>query len=130
MSNKTTSSKPLSLWNEIDWKMAQETIDLLQNQLVIAVKRGNQREIQRIQNQITRSFSARALAVKKVLSNKGKRTAGIDNQLWYTAEQKMEAVNKLKHLQNYQAEPVKRVWIDKPGKKEKRPLGIPTLYDR
>ena len=30
----------------------------------------------------------------------------------------------------YQPKPVKRVWIDKPGSAEKRPLGIPTVVDR
>ena len=30
----------------------------------------------------------------------------------------------------YQPQPVKRVWIPKPGSAEKRPLGIPTVRDR
>lgn len=30
----------------------------------------------------------------------------------------------------YQPKPVKRVWIDKPGSVEKRPLGIPAVVDR
>ena len=28
------------------------------------------------------------------------------------------------------SKPTRRVWIDKPGKAEKRPLGIPTMFDR
>ncbi|MGB3637309.1 MAG: reverse transcriptase domain-containing protein [Rivularia sp. (in: cyanobacteria)] len=28
------------------------------------------------------------------------------------------------------AKPTRRVWIPKPGKSEKRPLGIPTMHDR
>jgi RNA-directed DNA polymerase len=28
------------------------------------------------------------------------------------------------------ANPARQVWIPKPGKDEKRPLGIPTMYDR
>ena len=34
------------------------------------------------------------------------------------------------HRQAYKAPPVKRVWIPKPGKKEKRLLGVPCIDDR
>lgn len=129
-SNKTIRFTPLSLWQKIDWKQVNQYMRTIQNQLVIAVKRKDIMEIKRLQNQINRSFSARALAVKKVVSNQGKRTAGIDKQLWPRAEQKSEAIKSLRNLRDYQAKPVRRVWIDKPGKKEKRPLGIPTLFDR
>ena len=33
-------------------------------------------------------------------------------------------------LYNYNPEMVRRVWIPRPGKSEKRPLGIPTIIDR
>lgn len=36
----------------------------------------------------------------------------------------------MKHPENYKAQPVRRVMITKPGSKEKRPLGIPTMIDR
>jgi len=34
------------------------------------------------------------------------------------------------HPSRYRSRPIKRVWIPKPGKSEKRPLGIPTIKDR
>lgn len=34
------------------------------------------------------------------------------------------------HPNRYKPQPIKRVWIPKPGKAEKRPLGIPTIKDR
>lgn len=34
------------------------------------------------------------------------------------------------HRQGYKAHPVRRVWIPKPGKTEKRPLGVPCISDR
>lgn len=33
-------------------------------------------------------------------------------------------------LYNYNPEMVRRVWVPKPGKSEKRPLGIPIIIDR
>ena len=34
------------------------------------------------------------------------------------------------HRQGYQAPPIRRVYIPKPGKQEKRPLGVPCVTDR
>ena len=34
------------------------------------------------------------------------------------------------HRQSYKAPPVRRVWIPKPGKTEKRPIGVPNVADR
>lgn len=67
-----------------------------------------------------RMFAIRALAVRKVTSNKGKRTPGVDNEKWPRSEQKIKAVMLLKDLSNYKPRPVKRVFT---GKTEKRPLG-------
>jgi RNA-directed DNA polymerase len=60
--------------------------------------------------------------------NKGKNTAGIDKQIITKAEQKFELALSLKL--DGQALPISRVWIPKPGKQEKRPLGIPVIRDR
>jgi len=34
------------------------------------------------------------------------------------------------HRKSYKAPPVRRVWIPKPGKTEKRPIGVPNVADR
>ena len=75
---------------------------------------------------MTHSFSAKLLAVKSVCQNKGKRTAGVDGEKWTTPKTKMKAALKLSD-KNYKAKPLKRVYIEKPGKKKKRPLSIPTI---
>ena len=46
-----------------------------------------------------------------------------------TDAEKMKAVNEL-NCQTYHAKPLKRIYIEKFGKTEKRPLGIPTMRDR
>lgn len=78
---------------------------------------------------MTNSFYAKAIAVKRVITNKGKRTPGIDGELWKTDDEKMKAVNEL-DCHTYHARPLRRIYIEKFGKKEKRPLGIPTMRDR
>ena len=75
------------------------------------------------------SWGAKCLAVRKVTQdNRGKNTAGIDGIASLTPKQRLNLVKKLELTEK--AKPTRRVWIPKPGKKEKRPLGIPTMYDR
>src|SRR5690606_41037669 len=47
---------------------------------------------------------------------------------YYRAVLRLKDIVERPHL--YKASPVRRILIPKPGKKEKRPLGIPTLEDR
>jgi RNA-directed DNA polymerase len=71
-------------------------------------------------------------AFARVKANQG--AAGIDHHTIESYEEKLEA--NLQRLgrnlkeEKYQPQAVKRVWIPKPGTREKRPLGIPTVQDR
>ena len=72
------------------------------------------------------------LAWEKVLANAG--ACGVDGitvERWAKdSHSRLLAVNEQLRNGSYQPKPVKRVWIDKPGSAEKRPLGIPTVVDR
>ena len=61
-------------------------------------------------------------------------SAGTDHESIERFEQKLEEnINKLSEeirLETYRPRPIKRTYIDKPGSREKRPLGIPTVRDR
>jgi RNA-directed DNA polymerase len=61
--------------------------------------------------------------------NRGKNTAGVDGVKFLMPKQRLELVRNLKLNQKTHGA-VRRVWIPKPGKDEKRPLGIPTVEDR
>ena len=77
---------------------------------------------------LTHSFSGKALAVRKVTENQGKRTPGLDGEIWDTPKKKAVAISRLKR-QGYKPRPLRRVYIPKSNEK-KRPLGIATMRDR
>lgn len=116
-------------WKEINWKQAELYVNRLQVRIVKAVQADKWRLVKRLQKLITNSFYAKALAVKRVITNKGKNTPGIDGDIWSTDKDKIQAVHNLT-TSSYKAKPLKRTYIEKYGKKEKRPLGIPTMTDR
>ena len=75
------------------------------------------------------SWSAKMLAVRRVTQdNRGKKTAGVDGIKSLTPKQRLQLALNLEL--NQKAQPIRRVWIPKPGKREKRPLGIPVMKDR
>ena len=116
-------------WKNIDWIKAEKEVNRLQIRIAKAVQEKKWNAVKRIQYLLTHSYYAKALAVRKVTTNKGKNTSGVDKELWTTAASKMRAVLTLSD-KNYKAKPLRRVYIEKKGKKAKRPLGIPCMYDR
>ncbi len=115
-------------WAAINWRQVQKNVRVLQHRIAKATQEGNWRKVKALQRTLTRSFSAKALAVKRVTENQGKRTAGVDRELWDTPQQKYAAIARLKK-QRYRPLPLRRVYIPKSNGKM-RPLGIPTMRDR
>ena len=122
-----TYNKPK--WKEINWKQAELYVNRLQVRIVKAVQENKWRLVKRLQKLVTNSFYAKALAIRRVTTNKGKKTPGIDGVIWTTDEDKIQALCNLETC-SYKAKPLKRAYIEKYGKKKKRPLGIPTMSDR
>ena len=121
-------------WKNINWDAYYKKIKGLQKELVVVFTNNDKQKLFKLQQQLFLTFEARALAVKKVTTNKGKNTPGVDNVLWKTNKQKFEAIKTLRIVINsklgmYKANKIKRIWLPK-TKNEKRPLGIPTLLDR
>ena len=116
-------------WKSIDWKKAEAEVSRLQARIAKATQEKKWKTVKRLQYLLSHSYYAKALAVRKVTTNKGKHTPGIDKELWNTPAVKMRNVLILTD-KGYKAKPLRRVFIEKPGKKKKRPLGIPCMYDR
>lgn len=115
-------------WKGIDFTRCERKVRKLQVQIAKAQKKGRYNKVKALQHLLVTSFEAKALAVRKVTTNKGKRTAGVDHTLWDTNAKKINAVCSLKR-RGYSALPLKRVNIPKKNGKM-RPLGIPTMKDR
>jgi RNA-directed DNA polymerase len=116
-------------WHAIDWLAIHRNVRRLQARIVKAAKEGRWGKVRALQHLLTHSFSGKVLAVRRVTENQGKKTPGIDREIWDTPELKMQAVQKLKR-RGYQPQPLRRVYIPKSDGKTMRPLGIPTMKDR
>lgn len=73
-------------------------------------------------------------AIHNIKSNKGSKTPGVDNKTMQKDYLQKPFKWVIGDIQNafgwYKPQKIRRVYIDKPGKTEKRPLGIPTIRDR
>lgn len=115
-------------WQAIDWKAAQREVRRLQIRIAKAVQEGKPGRTKALQWVLTHSFNAKLLAVKRVTSNQGKKTPGVDGVLWQGARAKWQAACSLRR-HGYKPRPLRRIYIPKKNGK-KRPLGIPTMLDR
>ncbi len=115
-------------WRSINWKEAQRHVRRLQMRIAKAVKENRWNKVKALQHLLTHSFYAKLLAVKRVTSNKGKNTPGVDGVLWKGARAKWRAACSLRR-RGYKALPLRRIYIPKKNGK-KRPLSIPVMKCR
>ena len=121
--------QPMYEWEDIPWRKLERNVYKLQKRIYRASNHGDVKLVRRLQKLLIKSRAARYLAVRRVTQdNQGKKTAGVDGVKSLTPKQRLVLTNKLKL--GIKVAPTRRVWIPKPGKEEKRPLGIPTMYDR
>ncbi len=115
-------------WHAIDWQTVNQNVRRLQARIVKATQAGRWGKVKALQRLLTHSFSGKALAVRRVTENQGKRTPGVDGATWDTPAKKATAVCQLRQ-RGYRPKPLRRIYIPKKNGK-RRPLGIPTMTDR
>jgi RNA-directed DNA polymerase len=126
---KRDTSFPITDWNAVNWKLTSDRVFKIQCRIFQAKRCQNNKRLHWLQHLLVNSISARLLAVHRVTTlNKGKRTAGFDRTVAHTPVSKLRLAQSISL--DGKALPIRRVWLLKPGKTEKRPLGIPILHDR
>jgi RNA-directed DNA polymerase len=130
---KVTLDPASEAWNKIPWRKLEHHVYRIQKRIYQARQRGNVRTVQKLQKLLMKSEAARLLAVRRVTQeNQGKKTSGVDGVKNVLPKQRI-ALAEAMHPRNWKDQkpkPVRRVWIPKPGKAEKRPLGIPVMHER
>jgi RNA-directed DNA polymerase len=128
--DKTVCASPdnATAWEQIDWTHCERNVRRLQARIVKATQEKRWNKVKALQRLLTCSFSGKALSVKRVTDNQGKRTPGVDGKIWSTPASKHKAIGTLRR-RGYRPQPLRRVHIPKANGKL-RPLGIPTMTDR
>src|SRR5689334_1927019 len=95
-SSACASSDDGVAWHSIDWAKAHHTVRRLQARIAKATQEGRWGKVKALQWLLTHSLSGKAIAVKQVTENQGKKTPGVDEETWSTPEAKTKAVLSLK----------------------------------
>jgi RNA-directed DNA polymerase len=115
-------------WHQVNWRQAERNVRRLQARIAQATQAGKWGKVKALQRLLTHSSSGKALAVRRVTENTGKRTPGVDGEIWKTPEQKTRARHTLRQ-RGYHPHPLRRVYIPKSNGAQ-RPLSIPTMRER
>ena len=116
-------------WDAINWHPIEAHVRRLQMRITKAFREGKRSKAKALQRLLTHSFYARLYAVKRVVQNQGGKTPGVDNVVWRTSKEKMQAALTLKR-RGYQSKPLKRIYIPKKQQGKMRPLNIPVMRCR
>lgn len=120
-------------WNTIDastWSKVEKKVHRIQYRIFVASRSNKKVLVHWLQRRLVNSLEARLLAVRRTtILARGRLTEGTDGKVITTNKERLQLAVEGLTLDG-KSSSIRRVWIPKPGKKEKRPLGIPTIRDR
>ena len=130
---KAPDAHPSEEWADLPWRKLEQHQYRLQKRIFKASERDDLKTVHTLQKLLLKSRSARLVAVRRVTQdNQGKKTAGIDGVKSVQPAGRLAMVEAMhpNRMDKRKPQPLRRVWIPKPGKAEQRPLGIPVVFDR
>src|SRR5208282_2006304 len=114
-SSMCASSGKASHWAQINWAKCEGQVGRLQARIVKATWEGRWGKVKTLQRLLTHSFSGKALAVKRVTENQGRRTPGVDSVSWTSPAARLRAIGSLQR-RGYKPLPLRRIYIPKAWK--------------
>jgi RNA-directed DNA polymerase len=115
-------------WHAMDWRRGHQTVRRLQVRIVPALPEGRGGKVRARPHRRPHAVSAKAVAVRRVTDNPGKRPPGVDRVTWQTPAQTATARGTLRPRGD-RAQPLRRVdSAPSPGKR--RGWGMPTRRAR
>ncbi|HUI60064.1 MAG TPA: reverse transcriptase N-terminal domain-containing protein [Steroidobacteraceae bacterium] len=116
-------------WHAVDWRAVEASVRRLRQRIFTASQAGDLPRVRNLQKLMLRSRANTLLSVRRVTErNAGRLTAGIDGEVVLTPEAKMDLAERVQRSpEPLTAQPVRRVYIPKPGSQKRRPLGIRPL---
>lgn len=116
-------------WKDIPWLEIEKYVFRFQRRIYNASRKGEREKVYWLQKRLLLTPHAKLLAVRQVTQlNAGRSTPGVDRYVSTTPKQRLELACTLQT--DGKAEPIRRVFIPKPGTSVRRPLGIPVIRDR
>ena len=121
---------------QFNYPKSETELRALQDELYKTAKEAMSRDERPSFTGLVEAMTAKATivtAIHNIKANKGANTHGVDGDKIRNYLQSREdwVINDIQSaFRHYEPRFVRRKYIDKPGKKEKRPLGIPTIRDR
>src|SRR5204863_3838321 len=96
-------------WHASNWPKVYRTVRRLQARIVKAVREGRWHKVKALVYLLTHSFSGRALAILRVISNSGAKTPGVDGILWSASDYGTAFALLRRH--GYRPQPLRRVHV-------------------
>jgi RNA-directed DNA polymerase len=113
MKRKEVEQVKTASWHDINWQTVTSQVKTTQDKIARAEIEKNPKEVYRLQRGLVTSFAGRAYAVRKIVTNDGGKTPGVDKVIWDDAKTKFEAIKELgrwtKNPKEYRAQPLHRI---------------------